>query len=537
MAVNVYINLEDDVKRISARLKKTSASEVVLVCPKRCYLFSDSINLRLLKKQADLLNKQVAIMTMDEKGQAYAKEAGFALKLPPHGKSAGLDMGFSKKVAKEPEKNLTASKSPQAKALTQIVKEFLPAVKTPKIRINENLFPKGELAGLAKGSFQDIAHKRLVWGFSLLSGAIVLIVVFLVLPSAKITLYPKTELLTRDVEISTSVNLTQPDADRLVMPALALDRTLELRDKFSSTGKKEVGSKAAGRVAIFNLTGTNLNLKQATTVLTAGGKNYLFTEDQAQIRPTPGKNQSSDLSNWPNLAEVAAELGGESYNLPAGTRLEINNQIFGSRPQLLFAKTATPITGGNSRFISTVTANDLSQAQSRLTAAMLEQLRAGLKGRSQVLVDDAFVSQTLEFASDKPADTEAPNFEASEKLRLTGLLINSADLQALIRQRVVRTLSDNKRLQDPGLDNLVIKVKSADLSNGLLSLLVHFESKATASIDSASLAQAVAGKTKAEASEVLLSYPEIDKVDILLSPGWQNSLPRFTAKIKLEVVK
>jgi ABC-type transport system involved in Fe-S cluster assembly fused permease/ATPase subunit len=54
---SIYINLEDDVSKIITRLKAQSARQVVLVCPKRCFLFNDSINLRLLKKQVDLLGK------------------------------------------------------------------------------------------------------------------------------------------------------------------------------------------------------------------------------------------------------------------------------------------------------------------------------------------------------------------------------------------------------------------------------------------------------------------------------------------------
>jgi len=80
MVKSIYLNLEDDVAHISAKLKRALGDELVLVVPKKSQLFSDSINLRLLKKQADLLGKKVAIMTMDEAGQMYAKEAGFALK-------------------------------------------------------------------------------------------------------------------------------------------------------------------------------------------------------------------------------------------------------------------------------------------------------------------------------------------------------------------------------------------------------------------------------------------------------------------------
>src|SRR6185503_14608799 len=83
MLKTIYLNLEDDIAKIAAKIKREKADEVVLVFPKKSFLFSDSINVRLLKKQLEPLGKKVSILTMDEMGQMYAKEAGFDLKFLP----------------------------------------------------------------------------------------------------------------------------------------------------------------------------------------------------------------------------------------------------------------------------------------------------------------------------------------------------------------------------------------------------------------------------------------------------------------------
>src|SRR6185369_9547196 len=107
-------------------------------------------------------------------------------------------------------------------------------------------------------------------------------------------------------------------------PADAIQhRPLELRDKFTATGKKEVGNKASGSVVIYNLTGKPLNLKAATTTLTVGNKNYFLTADQTGL-----KNLRENSATTGNVAQITAAEGGEQYNLPAGTRLEISNQVF-----------------------------------------------------------------------------------------------------------------------------------------------------------------------------------------------------------------
>ena len=83
MVKTLYLNLEDDVAKVVAKIKRERTADVVLVFPKKSYVFSDSINMRLPKKQVDMLGKQVSILTMDERGQEFAKEAGFALKIMP----------------------------------------------------------------------------------------------------------------------------------------------------------------------------------------------------------------------------------------------------------------------------------------------------------------------------------------------------------------------------------------------------------------------------------------------------------------------
>ncbi len=169
---SIYINLEDDVSKIVVRLKHNASSQVVLVCPKRCFLFSDPINLKLLKKQTDLLGKELFILTMDEKGQMYAVEAGFQLKQMPKGRPAG---GFSDvKMSARPVPTKATEESVFSEAVNEIknlaqklvpskvneeVGESKPLKKKtlkhqePKIKVTESFFPSAE-------DLQKYQHER-----------------------------------------------------------------------------------------------------------------------------------------------------------------------------------------------------------------------------------------------------------------------------------------------------------------------------------------------------------------------------------------
>jgi hypothetical protein len=83
-----------------------------------------------------------------------------------------------------------------------------------------------------------------------------------------------------------------------------------------------------------------------------------------------------------------------------------------------------------------------------------------------------------------------------------------------------------------------VKVRGTpDINNGILGLSAHYESSASYDLDIGDIRPKIAGKSKEEVSELLLSRPEVDRVDITLSPSWQTSIPRFQAKIKVDIKK
>ncbi len=374
-AATIYLNLEDDVSKIVARIKRVSADSVVLVCPKRCFLFSDSINLRLLKKQTDLLGKQIAILTMDERGQMYAKEAGFALKyLSQPGKGSRLSDIQSKPespaapvaaAAGQPALSAKIKKATQAitRSAPKASPPLAPAVPPraepkpmPQVQVQDTVFPP-ELQEFNRAK-RSLPVRKLIFGFVTIALVLVLLLVFVILPKATVVIYPTTEPIARDMDITLSAAVTQANPSSLTLPAVKVDQTLDVTNQFQSQGKQDVGNKAMGMVQIYNFNKVPLNLKASTTLLTIRPNTYLLSQDDMGIRPTTYLNAQTKEVNPNSLSapvEVVATGGGDDYNVPADTRLEISNQVFGSRPQVLFAKSTTAITGGTSRYIALIT--------------------------------------------------------------------------------------------------------------------------------------------------------------------------------------
>lgn len=565
MTPSIYINLDDDVSKIFERIKKERSEELILVCPKRCFLFNDSINLRLLKKQTDLLKKTIHILTMDERGQTYAKEAGFTLKfLPKVSKSSHMsDIGSVQGLRrmkngpdeKEPEKqqmketgNLNKIRHSSVNELSDnkllVKKEFGKAKSNllPKIQISDNIFSKGVLSDLAHEK-KDKHLWRVIFGFVAIAAAIVFYIFFFVLPKGEVIIYPKFESLVRDLEITAGLAIKSPDATKLVIPGSRVQETIKITQKFESKGKKEVGSKATGFVRIYNFTKLPLNLKASTTTLKLAGRNYALLSDINALKPTLYKNQKTkeiDESSLGGPFEISASEGGEEANIPGDTRMEITNQVLGSKPQVVYAKTEGPITGGTSRYLSFVSESDVDEAKKNLTKAAFEKAQDKLITKKLSLVDNGYTTEIVGFTMNNPVGSESPSFEASLEIKFNGLAINIEDLKGLIIERIKQTLAENKSLESENdFGKMSIKFKEIDTKYELGVLSVNFQGKVWYNLSDnlKYYPSEFKGKTPEEVNEILSKDMEINRVDITIAPSWQKTFPKIISNITIKVEK
>jgi hypothetical protein len=558
---SVYINLEDDVEKVLTRLKHNRAAQVILVCPKRCFLFSSAQNLVDLKDQTNSLGKEVFVLTMDERGQQYAQDAGFQLKFLPKagGGSAASDIKFSKRPTPAQSQQIqeqgmisqSVRANPPLRKPSPVIfsKEDLTALEPiittknstiiPKVEISDSIFPvDDDVTELEEGQKEKSPTGKIITGVVAISLIALLLLAFVILPKATVIVYPRTEPVTRDMDISMSVAVSSIDTSKLIIPATKIDEAATVNASFQSQGKQQIGNKAVGTVKIYNFTKLPLNLKASTTTLNVGSKSYNLVNDVQGLKPTTYKNAKTkevDVSSLGDSVEVIATQGGEDFNLPEGTRLEITNQVLGSKPLVLYAKTDAEISGGTTRYLSLISQDDSALAQTQLQDQALEQIRAKLKANGLVLRDKAFTPQIAQFILDNPVGTQTPNFHATLQIKVSGLAYKQKDLDDLIKQRITQTLSANKTLQPKTPQDSEVSIKAFDSANQIASMNVHYEGQAVYDLDLPDLSPELVGKSRNQANEILRSKAEIDRVDITLAPVWQKNFPWFASKIDVHV--
>jgi hypothetical protein len=195
-----------------ARLKKEPDPEVVLALPKNSWLLSSAVNLKLLKKQTDLLGKHIAIMTRDEKGRQFAAAQGFEVAEPDYLNRTAANIDVNKRLkrrvgpAPEPvQKPAATAKSRTAQLMPwEQQQEQTPAAETQMaeasiVETPAQQFQKIELQPEDRASLEQPGRKN-KWLWRSVIAALVLfaLIVVFVLPSAQITVYALTQPISRD---------------------------------------------------------------------------------------------------------------------------------------------------------------------------------------------------------------------------------------------------------------------------------------------------------------------------------------------------
>ena len=359
------------------------------------------------------------------------------------------------------------------------------------------------------------------------------------LPEATIRVEARSEPVTRDFEIRVDKSRAQVSAEDMAVPASYIETEITDQKTFPATGTKNVGKKASGFVYIYNFSKTTLILKTQTTVLTANGRQYVFTQDVSGIRPTARiglEDEEVDPTSLIPPVPLVAENPGEEYNLPAGTRLEIQNEAFGSQPKLLYAIVAEDVSGGSTKQLKVVTQSDIDGSYDALFRDIVSKAKTDLAGQNPgaKILDNALSAEIVEKQTPAAAGTEAADFTSSMKLKIRALAYDETQVLDLASERIKRLLPETKVLI-PNDHRIGSQFANVNLDAGTGILVTHFEGQVFYKLDEAELLEKVRGKTVDEIREILLSQPEINAIEIKLAPFWVKKAPKLKGKTKIEL--
>src|SRR3989344_4237094 len=527
MAKLIKLNKKDDVASVIKKIKDLKDKQITFILESGSVLLANSANLKLLKRTGEALGKKVRVQTDDELGMVLAAKAGVLDATEEE--SAAVLRNLKHHVQAHPINDMiNDSILPRStSSLHEIKRAAISSLGTIP-SISSKFMPKNRI-------------KMTRWKKLTLSGIVAVILLILVtvilLPQASIVVYARSEPVTRDMEISVDKSVNASNSTSLTIPGKVISREMSKTETFDTTGKKQVGTKASGSVTIYNFTKNTLTLKASTTTLVANGKKYFFTRDATGIRPTgrigSGNDQEVDQTTLVAPIPIIAENPGADHYLPLNTKFEIKNTALGNNPNV-YAQNEKAILGGVSKEITVLSQEDIDKATLTLTENIIETAEDDLKKESsedQRLITTGTTKEILAKTANKNVGDEVDKFDMTMIARISGLTYDEKNVRDLIVEKIDSVLSDDKYILEGAEQIVNARFKSLDLANGKGLLSIHFETSIAYKLDEKDLAQDLAGKNAFEIKELLLSRPEVDRVDVKFSPFFVNRAPKFNGKI------
>lgn len=577
MSKTLYIETNEEITSIIDRVKDVEDSDVILVIPKKAVILQSILNLKILKKQLRRWKKEAVIVTSDKLGKNIAARADFIVKQkldernssdadreqepegvrndekpvesPPLRVSDIIKKGtpniFTKAIAVKSEDGEPPKLVPKEVNNEKSDKSNLPFkfLEEEKVSINAarekkdslpkrmNVFADGS-SKAEKVIILPSFGKKLLFAILALTLMVAGVILFLVLPTATLSIEPKTELITQDINPIIDQAVTEVDKNELKIPGKLIEVSNNITKEFPVTGKKQVKAKASGVVTVYNdWDSQSQTLVESTRFISDEGK--LFRSKKTVVVPGFKRSAGEDLPGSVTV-EVEADEAGEESNIPA-SRFSIPGLKGTVKYEKIYGVSKEPMVGGRVEQITVVSDDDFNKAKKAMEKEVRETLVSEIKSKSDgqtTLMEDAISISKNDFTASKKVGEEAKTFSLTLKLDGAALSFNEHDLIDLVKDTIKVPFNKYTVLDDPRLTYGKVE---ADFKNGRMIIKVYSESTVASKIEKNDILNNIKGKNTKDLQDYFANVSEVENVNIKFWPSWVKSVPRLDSNVNIDI--
>lgn len=564
----IYIDPEDDITSVIDKIKE-GASKVVAVVPgKRLGALQSAVNLRLLQRAAQAVDKKLVLVSDDKNLTKMAAGIGIYMSKnlqtrPAVPKVEGApdiapeteeipeeDIASIKKVAEEEapsadqeaevvENEIEENADKMAKESAEEEKQQKKIEKAKKDQ--ESKIKAAEAAEAVKKAKDKKSkskqpninkfRKRVIIAASVLLFLVAFIIwAILQKPSATITIRSQTsqnqykETWVIDPNVDTN-------AAQKTFKSKQYSGEENLSADFSATGEKDIGQKASGSITIINCNDAAVSIA-AGTAFAAGGKNYV-SNTGINI---PGSNFFSSgqcKEDGKATVGVTAVQSGESFNQAAASY-----QIAGSPGNV--SASGSAMSGGTTNIVRIVQQSDIDAAKQKVTSQANSDYKAKLLATvdpSYKAIDSSFKSDVPDPSSNVQAGQQADGGRVESKVTYSVQAYNISELETVLEESVNQQLADSNQKvyssdkdQDPQLT-----LQGDTTTSGAGQYEVSKLFNVGPAINEEDIKERAKSKKSGEIIDELEQIKGVSRVDVKISPFWRQRVPSDTSKITVKL--
>ena len=529
----IYIDVEDDITAIISKVKASKEKIIALVPPKRTGVLQSAVNLRLLSRAAENIDKRLVLITSNTalSGLAASAQIPVAKNLQSRPEIAEIpalkvdddDIIDGEELPDAPVKEAAAVSS--AVPASTISRIDIDGDAAPIKKPTQADKPKAK-RGVKVPDFGDF-RKRMIFGI----GGGVLLIIFLIwaivfAPHATVVITAKTSGQNISVPITLGADLTT-DSEKTTLKSVVKQEKVSQSVDFDATGSKDVGEKAKGTVRFtsdsFSALMKGISIPAGTVLQSSSGKT--FTTDRAVTLSVSAGNSDS--------AGVTAAESGESYNGASG-------DVSGA-PSSVNASFTTSSSGGTTKVVKVVLQADVEKAKQDIadqdTTEVKNKLKTGF-GSDIIVIDSSFTVNAADPISSPAIGAEAATGKAKLTREMTYLMsgVAKAELNSYLDVALKDKLSNdsNQRIYDNGSGSAKFTEFKASDDNKTASATFSATGQIGPKINDSQIKEEVKGKRTGEIAGDLKAIDGVSDVNVNLSPFWVQGVPDDVNKIRIE---
>lgn len=542
----IYLEADSEITEAIDKLKSARGREVRIAVPARSTMLQSAVNLKLLKKTAQKSGKKLVLISSDRATLSLAAGLGLLVAknvkaeallpssavAPPRSSHEPVVIDQAREEAGQSRGSSSSSSSSRSSSKSSSNNDS----NNNYIDLSEDSQSDSEIqkanAGHSKKSKQSPKipnfmglNKKISIIVAVFAAFIMLVLAYVFLPTAKVTLLAKAQKTPVNVEFTLDSIVKESDFSQGLVAANQLTVTKDLSAQYTATGKKDVGTKATGSVKISNATSSNPVSLPAGATLTASGKTFSLN----QAVTVPGATVSGGIVPGTINTQITATQNGDSYNLSGATF-----SVSSGGPLL----TATGSTSdGTTKIAVVVTQADIDKAQKEMIDSASQNAKQDVEskaGSDERFFPETFTSTVSGLTTSAPVDSESSGGTVSAKVKYSELSANNTDLDKLFTEQIKTQIPGSNQLYQSGWKDAKYSAKPSSSEKAEVKAISNaFYGQA---IDTKQVARDLSGKAKKDATDVVTpKYPQVTGVQVESSPALAPNIPFFANRITVEI--
>ena len=581
----IYIEPEDDITDIIAKVKNAKTKIVALVPPKKAGVLRSVVNFKLIAKTALQHNKTVVLISADENLVKFAQSVKMPVakslsSKPQLATDDEAEFGDADEesdiIEEEPEAETSTSKSEKKDVKSDHEKSHKDdkKVEAVKAKKSEEVVTEDEIDEEAdtdkkvakKKSNQKVPNIKkyrtqiIIGSVFAVIMVVVLIWAFAFAPAAKVIVHVRTsdQGFSETIKLTTDQDKEDIDAGIFYMEEKAIEKTASA--DFEATGEVDKGTKASGTLTVKRTSPVSIvgNGRDAITIpvgtkFTYNGLTYVSTA-ASTLRAVDGKDFDTDTckvstslvatcdlsKDVTTTVKIEAIENGDKYNMGA-----VNSgwtaSISGATPT-----SSAAISGGTSKIVKIVSKDDLAAAEENLDITGESDAKKELIDENSddaIVIKSSFNIENGQLSS-SPALGEEVNGDTKPKVtKKTTYKVYTVSRDAVsqyIEKTVEEGLGDDTRTvyaTGAGKDEekVIAFFESYKNNNGEYTAKLKSTVKIGPRVTPEMISEKILGQKVGQVRTMLTSINGVADVEINRSYFWVTKIPSDINKVEIEI--